>query len=652
MAMSAERVRRWLASTWHVTVPAEWLAACLDWLAQDNAGRTLSPSEVNRQVFEQWLLTDLRDMALPVLPTGMGEVLTTTLGGYYALQMDSLVDVSQPMYAQLQKLRGRDTSNEQVTAAPRPQQPWEVKAGRMLLLQLTDGVQEIQAMEYRPIPTLHPLLPPGTKLLVSGRVPCRLGVLLLESAHVSLLGGEVEALAQENEPQRLLARLMCVPPGQRDPSRGDVTPHSRAQTRNSLALRRVPPSAGASDADFPDDFSDDFPVDDLPDDNDLNLQGMAGNSPAPPQPSPPQQRQQRQQLHQQQYQQQYQQQRQQQQQQPVVAEDPSAALEHDWAMDEWDTELEPEPAGKTLREKQAPSCGTLNEVAHHHVDIYSSQTHVDSKCGRENWKTRRKIHTTTGRERDKQAPNIQHTTTDLHNAGPWSCACIMHVASVILPPLTLCKSAEAWSPHLRLYVRNETVRLHKSGCRLMKLVVITGETSYSDFTSSSISSSSSGIGNSSSSRSSVGLHSPPFTYLSRVLSTHRPAQRIQITVKGFVVTLLGPLQTRRGAWSVRARITDGTAFTEATFSDHVLTQLMGFSVDKMKVLKRDPACAKTITQALEQCRRRLVDLCCLMELEFGAAEGREGEGEAPLLVRLEEVTREHVEQLRSRIGLV
>ncbi|XP_078471558.1 recQ-mediated genome instability protein 1-like [Lampetra planeri] len=560
MAMSAERVRRWLASTWHVTVPAEWLAACLDWLAQDNAGRTLSPSEVNRQVFEQWLLTDLRDMALPVLPTGMGEVLTTTLGGYYALQMDSLVDVSQPMYAQLQKLRGRDTSNEQVTAAPRPQQPWEVKAGRMLLLQLTDGVQEIQAMEYRPIPTLHPLLPPGTKLLVSGRVPCRLGVLLLESAHVSLLGGEVEALAQENEPQRLLARLIG------EPESAPTQQQDQQQQQQQHHQQDVHMQNGASDADFPDDFSDDFPVDDLPDDNDLNLQGMAGNSPAPPQPSPPQQRQQRQQLHQQQYQQQYQQQRQQQQQQPVVAEDPSAALEHDWAMDEWDTELEPEPAGKTLREKQAPSCGTVEQVAPQHGrDVGVS---APERCG--------------------FVPPIKRP-----RPGP--------------PPAV---------------------------------------------TSSSISSSSSGIGNSSSSRSSVGLHSPPFTYLSRVLSTHRPAQRIQITVKGFVVTLLGPLQTRRGAWSVRARITDGTAFTEATFSDHVLTQLMGFSVDKMKVLKRDPACAKTITQALEQCRRRLVDLCCLMELEFGAAEGREGEGEAPLLVRLEEVTREHVEQLRSRIGLV
>ncbi|CAN0143956.1 unnamed protein product [Lampetra fluviatilis] len=591
--MSAERVRRWLASTWHVTVPGEWLAACLDWLAQDNAGRTLSPSEVNRQVFEQWLLTDLRDMALPVLPTGMGEVLTTTLGGYYALQMDSLVDVSQPMYAQLQKLRGRDTSNEQVTAAPRPQQvraaaaphthtqvprPWEVKAGRMLLLQLTDGVQEIQAMEYRPIPTLHPLLPPGTKLLVSGRVPCRLGVLLLESAHVSLLGGEVEALAQENEPQRLLARLMCVPPGQRDPSRDlavAVPPHRVARGATPLLQQPSPHIFYLSPALSPTLSPALSPT--------LSPALSPALSPVPyltlnPNPN------------------------------PII------------------------PLFPCLWPSPRPMIGSDGVFHRRAVNHFQLRAHT---------RTRRRMHMKAG--------TVNKGVGGQHHARP---------------PLSLQEWPEIHRHHHSRHHRSSVNSVNSCTSNSTSSSISSSVSSSSSsrsllrtpvlLTSSSISSSSSGIGNisSSSSRSSVGLHSPPFTYLSRVLSTHRPAQRIQITVKGFVVTLLGPLQTRRGAWSVRARITDGTAFTEATFSDHVLTQLMGFSVDKMKVLKRDPACAKTITQALEQCRQRLVDLCCLMELEFGAAEGREGEGEAPLLVRLEEVTREHVEQLRSRIGLV
>ncbi|KAM4709935.1 recQ-mediated genome instability protein 1 isoform 1-T2 [Discoglossus pictus] len=204
----AFRVKTWLSSTWHIKVPDQWLEACISWIQQEN-GSSLSQAEINKQVYEQWLLTDLRDLEYAILPAGILESLKIELNGFYALQVDSLVDVSQPAYSQLQKLRGRDNVNEQVTAATQAsQKPWEAKPTRMLMLQLTDGTQQIQGMEYRPLPVLNANLSPGTKILLQGTIVCRLGVLLLKPENLKVLGGEVEALVEEYTQDKVLSRLI------------------------------------------------------------------------------------------------------------------------------------------------------------------------------------------------------------------------------------------------------------------------------------------------------------------------------------------------------------------------------------------------------------------------------------------------------------
>ncbi|XP_053558419.1 recQ-mediated genome instability protein 1 isoform X2 [Bombina bombina] len=205
----ANRVKTWLSSARHVKVPDQWLEACINWIQEENESSSLSQAEINKQVFDQWLLTDLRDLEFPVLPQGILESLKFELNGFYALQMDSLVDVSLPAYSQLQKLRGRDNPNEQVTATTQAtQKPWEAKPNRMLMLQLTDGTQQIQGMEYQPIPILNTTLPPGAKLLLQGTVTVRLGVLLLKPENVKFLGGEVEALLEEHSQVQVLSRLI------------------------------------------------------------------------------------------------------------------------------------------------------------------------------------------------------------------------------------------------------------------------------------------------------------------------------------------------------------------------------------------------------------------------------------------------------------
>ncbi|KAM3939082.1 recQ-mediated genome instability protein 1 [Leptodactylus fuscus] len=211
MSACANRVKTWLLSTWHIKVPDLWLEACINWIQEENQGSSLSQAVVNKQVFEQWLLTNLRDLQHQVLPTAILDSLKFELSGFYAVQIDSLVDVSLPAYSQLQKLRGRENMNDQVTATTQAtQHSWESKPSRMLMLQLTDGVQNIQGMEYQTVPLLHAGLPPGTKILLQGTITCRLGVLLLKPENVKVLGGEVEALVVEYAQDKVLSRLIGV----------------------------------------------------------------------------------------------------------------------------------------------------------------------------------------------------------------------------------------------------------------------------------------------------------------------------------------------------------------------------------------------------------------------------------------------------------
>uniref|UniRef100_A0A803KDK6 RecQ-mediated genome instability protein 1 n=2 Tax=Xenopus tropicalis TaxID=8364 RepID=A0A803KDK6_XENTR len=241
----ANRVKTWLASTWHVKVPNPWLEACINWIQEENNGSSLLQAEINKQVFEQWLLTDLRDLEFSVLPANLSDSLKFELNGFYAIQIDSLVDVSQPAYSQHQKLKGKDSTNEQVTCTTQiSQKPWEAKPTRMLMLQLTDGTQHIQGMEYRPIQVLNANLSPGTKMLLQGSIVCRLGVLLLKPENVKVLGGEVEALVEEYTQAKVLSRLIGV-------EDNTSVQHSNVQEQTAgVAVGELGQALGPSDEDL------------------------------------------------------------------------------------------------------------------------------------------------------------------------------------------------------------------------------------------------------------------------------------------------------------------------------------------------------------------------------------------------------------------
>lgn len=201
----------WLHSEWHIQVPPAWLDACVNWIKEE-ADNAVPQSQLNQRVLEQWLLADLRDLAHPVLPERISEALKTELDSCYCVQMDSVLDISQPAYTQLQHIRGTDCSNDQVSAVTQEtQRPWEAKPTRMLMMQLTDGVQSLEGMEYRPIPALSTNLPPGTKLQLVGPIVVRLGMLLLKAENVKVLGGEVEQLMEIYSQGRVLCGTLGLP---------------------------------------------------------------------------------------------------------------------------------------------------------------------------------------------------------------------------------------------------------------------------------------------------------------------------------------------------------------------------------------------------------------------------------------------------------
>ena len=62
----------------------------------------------------------------------------------------------------------------------------------------------------------------------------------------------------------------------------------------------------------------------------------------------------------------------------------------------------------------------------------------------------------------------------------------------------------------------------------------------------------------------------------------KPKEVTTVKVKAFIVTLTGNLSSSGGIWSVRAKISDGTAYLDVDFVDEILTSLIGFSLENFE----------------------------------------------------------------------
>ncbi|XP_029776909.1 recQ-mediated genome instability protein 1 [Suricata suricatta] len=616
----ALRVETWLSATWHVKVPLMWLEACINWIQEENDNVNLSQAQMNKQVFEQWLLTDLRDLEHPLLPDGILEVPKGELNGFFALQINSLVDVSQPAYSQIQKLRGKNTTNDLVTAETQvTPKPWEAKPSRMLMLQLTDGVVQMQGMEYQSIPALHSDLPPGTKILIYGNISFRLGVLLLKPENVKVLGGEVDALSEEYAQEKVLARLI----GEPDPV-VSVIPNNSNQTIPGIT-DVLDPALGPSDEELLASLDEN----ELAVNNDTSLERRCFNtgsslstiatrqssfesqhiSPKPKGKQPNQ---------------------------------PMHFI--DGELDDFSLEeallLEETVQKEQMKTKELQPL-TLNRTPDESIEKFSHKPNTPNnfsltcKNGNNNWNEKNLSEQMTNEDKSFSCPSVEDQNNSVF---------LVH-SNVPLPNDFADKDKDAETD-------NKVKQTFRSADGHFLNKILKGELANYIPKRSHISNENDSHLQSCSLRSSenntnlsiaVDLYSPPFTYLS-VLMASKPKEVTTVKVKAFIVTLTGNLSSSGGIWSIRAKISDGTGYLDVDFVDEILTSLIGFSVPEMKQLKKDPLQYQKFLEGLQKCQRDLIDLCCLMTISFNPSLSN------AMVLALQDVKMEHLEDLKKRLN--
>ncbi|CAK7300305.1 RecQ-mediated genome instability protein 1 [Vulpes lagopus] len=643
----ALRVETWLLATWHVKVPLMWLEACVNWVQEENDNVNLSQAQMNKQVFEQWLLTDLRDLEHPLLPDGILEVPKGELTGFFALQINSLVDVSQPAYSQIQKLRGKNTTNDLITAETQvTPKPWEAKPSRMLMLQLTDGIVQIQGMEYQSIPALHSDLPPGTKILIYGNISFRLGVLLLKPENVKLLGGEVDALLEEYAQEKVLARLI----GEPDPI-VSVIPNNPNQSIPGIT-DVLDPALGPSDEELLASLDEN----ELAANNDTSLDRRFFGTDSSSNTIPTRQSSF--------------------EQQHIISPkpkekppDPSMCFT-DGELDDFSLEealLLEETVQKEQMETEELQPLTLNRTPDESIEIVSQM------------ETEELQPLTLNRTPDESI--IERVSHKPNTLGNFSLTCksrnnnqnkknlseqMINEGKSFCSPSAGDQNSSVFSvhnnvPHPHDFTNKDSETDNKikqtfssiDGHSLNnKISISNGElVNYVPKRSSHISNEndhhlqtcSRPSEYSTPLSSAMDLYSPPFIYLS-ILMASRPKKITTVKVKAFIVTLTGNLSSSGGIWSITAKISDGTAYLDVDFADEILTSFIGFSVPEMKQSKKDPLQYQKFLDGLQKCQRDLIDLCCLMTISFNPSLSK------AMVLALQDVKTEHLENLKKRLN--
>uniref|UniRef100_G3MPK1 RecQ-mediated genome instability protein 1 n=1 Tax=Amblyomma maculatum TaxID=34609 RepID=G3MPK1_AMBMU len=202
----------------HIKVNRSWLQACIRYVEDERSSSTQASAfggDLYKHLYYQLLLTNLLGgLGMTCLPESAVSAHKLVLKGSFFLQVDSVHDVSQPAYSQLLKITNTENENTGVRADP-DEKPfaWQAHPKRMLKLDVTDGTRHMQAIEFEPVPCMSVDMRPGIKILVTGPVECRRGLMFLRADNVRVLGGAVEPLLQDNCQEALLCRVLG-----RDPS--------------------------------------------------------------------------------------------------------------------------------------------------------------------------------------------------------------------------------------------------------------------------------------------------------------------------------------------------------------------------------------------------------------------------------------------------
>lgn len=183
-----------------------WLESCINWYREENPSENCTRAQLKNVVWEQWLLLDLRQVEVPCLPPRLQDHKKLIFNGNYCVQVMCIVDISKPKHLQLSKIRNANLLTNILDVDKD-----SANTRRMLQLSLTDGVQEIDAIEYELVPSLNMNLAPGTKIRLIGPLTVRRGKIMLENRNVKVLGGEVEEILVSNATENILARALGFP---------------------------------------------------------------------------------------------------------------------------------------------------------------------------------------------------------------------------------------------------------------------------------------------------------------------------------------------------------------------------------------------------------------------------------------------------------
>ncbi|XP_027340357.1 recQ-mediated genome instability protein 1-like [Abrus precatorius] len=196
----------------------DWLASCLCELQASVTGfEGLDVAAKAKLCFEQFLFADMNFCGSGVLPPNVDSMHLSVLPGPYVLQVDEIINISCPLRSRYE------------------QAPPGLK--RCLKLSLTDGVQRVFGMEYRPIQALEVCASSGLKVAISN-VRVHRGLLMLVPETIEILGGLVEQLDAARK--QLVEELNKPPRGKR--TKNGVFPP--LATRATLAAW---PSSGVDD---------------------------------------------------------------------------------------------------------------------------------------------------------------------------------------------------------------------------------------------------------------------------------------------------------------------------------------------------------------------------------------------------------------------
>ncbi|XP_061379067.1 recQ-mediated genome instability protein 1-like isoform X1 [Danaus plexippus] len=191
-----ESVKLFLKNS-HINVKHDWLQGCIEYLHE----KGYDPNSISKITKEQWLLNDLKEVSLGCLPSNLKKQSLVILDGNFVLQVNSEINISMSVYQQYSKLK--NVNNENIEATITTEE--KITSNRILKFFLTDGVQDVTAIEYKCINKIKNDLNPGYKILVKGPVVCRNGVIFLTDKDVDMMWGEVKEFSITNSKISILA---------------------------------------------------------------------------------------------------------------------------------------------------------------------------------------------------------------------------------------------------------------------------------------------------------------------------------------------------------------------------------------------------------------------------------------------------------------